>query len=81
MDIKNLKSNWKKMTEQIVQPSQVNPIQGNTAQMQQTVKPQDNRKIQQIEALKQKVRDIDTKISPLLDQKRKLEDQIAKLSK
>lgn len=48
---------------------------------QQNVNTTDPNKLKQIETLKQQVRDIDTKIAPLADKKRKLEDQISKLMK
>ena len=44
-------------------------------------KPLDPNKLKQVEIIKQQIRDIDTKIAPLADKKRKLEEQLSKLTK
>lgn len=44
-------------------------------------KPLDPNKMKQVEIIRQQIRDINLKIAPLADKKRKLEDQISKLMK
>lgn len=77
---------WDSMVKEGVLDSVVNSVQSalspsTSPVVQQNANTTDPNKLKQIETLKQQVRDIDTKIAPLADKKRKLEDQISKLMK
>ena len=76
---------WDGMVREGVLDSVVNSVKSTLStdpqQQQNGNKQVDPNKLKQIEVLKQQVRDIDTKIAPLADKKRKLEDQISKLMK
>lgn len=79
MNNKQLKEKWNKMLE-FTSVQGPTPMQQATQNAQQPA-PIDQRKLQQTENIRQQIRDLDSKIMPLQDKKRKLEDQLAKLLK
>jgi hypothetical protein len=73
---------WDSMVrEGILDPAVNSVAQPNTQQPQNPNQQMDPNKIKQVEIIKQQIRDIDSKIAPLADKKRKLEDQLSKMTK
>lgn len=79
---------WDGMVREGVLDSVVNSVKSalspSTTQSpltQQNANTTDPNKLKQIDILKQQIRDLDNKIAPLADKKRKLEEQISKIMK
>ena len=76
---------WNGMVREGILDSTANSVvtsNTNTQQQQDpNQKPLDPNKMKQVEIIRQQIRDIDSKIAPLADKKRKLEDQLSKITK